>query len=297
MSLRNVDLNLIVFLEIMLSEGSVTRTAKRLGLTQSAISQTLSRARDLFDDPLLVREGMGMTTTPRARALLPQLRDFCARAESLLAPAEFDPATVEHDFTIAANDVSELLILTPLVTAVARLAPKCRIFVRSVEGQVIDDSIDFAILGVAAPAGPFLSRELYQDRYVVLMRKDHPALSGNLTIADFAALPHALVSPRGTGIVGPIDQALERHALARRIALSMTRFTTLPQMLVTTDFVACVPSRFAEQPMVQALCAARPLPFESPPISMRLVWHKANGADPAHQWLLRLLEGVAAKAM
>ena len=289
MKLRNFDLNLLVVLEVVLTEISITRAAKRLNLSQPAVSQALARARDVFGDDLLVREGAHMMLTPLARRLVPQLKEFCSRAEGLLSPTGFDPASAEIDFSICANDVTELLILPPLIAKVARLAPGCRLIVRTPEPHLINATLDLAIIGVPVPQGPFISRELFEDHFVILARPDHPAMDDKLTPEGFADLPQALVSPTGQGLVGPVDTALERLGLSRRIALSVTRFTTLPQIISSTDLITAVPSRFALWSEVQTHCRVWPLPFESPRFSMRMVWHQMHETDPAHAWLRGLL--------
>jgi DNA-binding transcriptional LysR family regulator len=289
MKLRNFDLNLLVILEVVLAELSITRAAKRLHLSQPAVSQAMARARDVFGDDLIVRDGAHTTLTPLARRLVPQLKEFCSRAEGLLSPAEFDPASTQIDFSVCANDLSELLILPPLIANIARLAPGCRLIVRPPEPQLMNPTIDLAIIGAPVPQGAFATRDLYEDHFVMLTRLDHPAVDDRLSPEGFAALPHALVSPTGQGLIGPVDTALERLGLSRRIGLSVTRFTTLPQIVASTDLIACVPSRFAARSEVQTLCRVWPLPFESPRFTMRMVWHQLHDADPAHKWLRGLL--------
>jgi DNA-binding transcriptional LysR family regulator len=285
MKTRNFDLNLLVVLQTVLAEGSVTRAAERLNLTQPAVSQALQRAREVFGDPLLMREGGQMIATQRARDIVLRMPEVFAAVESLLAPCDFDPASAKTTFVVAANDYSELLVLPPLISTISAQSPGSRMIVRSVEGLVIDHTIDFALYGLPPPEGPFHARALYDEHFVMIARPDHPAMTGPLTAETFAALPQALVSPSGQGVVGLVDATLRAFGLTRHIALSITRFTTLPQILATTDLIASVPSRFAERPEVKAMCAIRALPFESPQFTMRMVWHQARDNDPAGRWL------------
>lgn len=297
MKLRNFDLNLLVILDSVLAEMSITRAARRLNLSQPAVSQAMARARDVFGDDLLVREGSHMMLTPLARRLAPELKEFCARAERLVSHSGFDPASARIDFTISANDVSELLILPPLIATVTRLAPGSRLIVRAPDPHLVNAKVDLSIIGAPVPPGPFVSEQLYEDHFVILARPGHPAMGKALSPEGFAALSHTLVCPTGQGTTGPIDASLERLGLSRRIALSVTRFTTLPQILASTDLISAVPSRFALWPPAQALCKVWQLPFESPRFSMRMVWHQMHDADPAHQWLRGLLkEGVSIRA-
>ena len=289
MKLRNFDLNLLVIVEIVLTELSVTRAAKRLNLSQPAVSQAMVRARDIFGDELLVRNGSQATLTPLGRRLLPQLTEFCSKADGVLSATGFDPPHAQIDFTISANDVSELLILPPLISAVARLAPGCRLIVRAPEHHLLDASIDLAIFGAPVPPGPFVVQQLYEEHFVIIARRDHPEMGEGLTAERYVELPQALVSPTGQGLVGPVDTKLDELGLSRRIALSVSRFTTLPEIIASTDLIAAVPSRFAEWSEVRRRCGIWPLPFESPRFAMRMAWHKVHDNDPAHQWLRNLL--------
>lgn len=289
MSLRGTDLNLLVILQAILTEGSVSRAAARLNLTQPAASQALSRARALFGDPLLVRDGAAMRPTPRAEALRGELTAALDGVAQLFAPPGFDPATARRAFVIAASDMGELLVLPPLIRRVLAEAPGCTLTIRSVEAQPPDAAIDLAVIGGAAPEGPFEGLELYEESFVLLCRPDHPLLQGALTPERLAAQPHALVTPRGAGTAGPVDAALARLGLTRRIVLRLTSFASLPPLLAGSDLVAAVPARFAARPEVQALCRSHPLPFDSPRVPLRLVWHSRFAADPGHRWLRGLL--------
>jgi len=289
MNLRNFDLNLLVIVDVVFVELSITRAAQRLNLTQPAVSQAMARARDMFEDELLVREGSSMRLTPLARRLAPELREFCAAAERLLSQPTFNPSTAQLTFSVVANDLTELLILPQLIATVDRLAPGCQLIVRTPLPHLMDETIDLAIIGAPVPKGPFLSRDLYEEQFVVISRPDHPAMREGLSSEEYAGMQHALVSPTGEGMTGPVDRALKELGLQRRIALSVTRFTTLPSIVSSTDLIAAIPSRFAERPEVRSLCKVWALPFESPRFTIKLVWHRSLDADPAHVWLRGLL--------
>jgi len=289
MNLRNFDLNLLVVVDVVLSELSITRAAQRLNLTQPAVSQAMARAREVFGDELLVREGSNMRLTLLAQRLAPQLKEFCAAAERLLSLPSFDPLTAQKNFSVLANDLTELLILPRLIATVDRMAPGCRLNIRTPSPQLMDETIDLAIIGAPVPKGPFLSRDLYEEHFVLIARPDHPAMREGISAEEYAGMQHALVSPTGQGVTGPIDVALKQLGLTRRIGLSVTRFTTLPSIVSSTDLVAAIPSRFAQRPEVHSLCKVWALPFESPRFTMKLVWHRSHDTDPAHVWLRGLL--------
>lgn len=294
MNLRPAQLQILVVLDAMLAEGSVTRAAKRLNLTQPAVSQTLARARALFDDPLFLRINGRMAPTPRAAALSGKLERWIEATRGLLQPLEFDPVTHKRDFTIASNDFAECALLPPVVSAIRRMAPHVTLALRSVESaplmgdEVREGHVDLIISGIAPPSA-FIEEVLYEEHFVLLARHGHPALTKGLTAPAFAAMDHALVSPQGLGLRGPIDDALETLGLARRVVLSLSKFTSLPRLLASSDIVAAVPSRFAETPEANALCGSAPLPFPAPKFIMRLSWHRRFDTDPAHRWFRSLV--------
>lgn len=293
MNLRPQQLHLLVVLHALLVERSVTRAARRLNLTQPAVSQALARARRLFDDPLFLRTGTQMVPTSRALSLSDEIESWMHATQAILGPDEFDPATEYREFQIGSNDLSELLLLPPMVAAIRREAPNVTLSLRSVENapltgrEVREGRVDLILAGIAPPDG-FVERALYEDHFVLLARRGHPALNGRLTPAAFAAMPQALVSPQGSGNRGPIDDALADLGLARTISLSTTRFASLPALLSQSDLIAAVPSRFARCPAALAVCGSRKLPFATPSFTMRLAWHLRFETDIAHHWLREL---------
>ncbi len=290
MDLNHLDLNLLRLLDAVLTEGSVSRAARVLRLSQPAVSQGLQRARDAFGDPLLARHGNRLLPTPRARALQPELRAVLDRIGALVAPAGFDPATATRDFVLASGDLGQVLVLPPLVARITREAPGCRVRIvpppQDPEAMTVPDMV---LMGAPPPPGPLRWRALFRDHFVMIARTRHPALSGPLSAAQFAAIPQVLVSPRSEGFEGPVDAALERLGLRRRVAVMATQFAALPPLLDQSDLVAAVPARFAALPQVQALCGQRALPFDPPGYAMHRVWPLARQTDPALVWLHGLL--------
>ncbi len=294
MSIRPAELQILVVLDAILAEGSVTRAAKRLNLTQPAVSQTLARARALFEDPLFVRTNGRMAPTARAAALSGKLESWMEATRGLFQPLEFNPATQKRDFALASNDFAECALLPPVVSAMRRMAPHVTLALRSVESaplmgdEVREGRIHLIISGIAPPPG-FIEEALYEEHFVLLARHGHPALTKRLTAAAFAAMDHALVSPQGVGLRGPVDDALKTLGLARRVMLSVSKFASLPRLLAGSDIVAAVPSRFAETPEASAFCGSAALPFPPPKFTMRLSWHPRFDADPAHAWFRNLV--------
>jgi DNA-binding transcriptional LysR family regulator len=293
MTVRAQHLHLLIVLHALLKERSVTRAARSLNLTQPAVSQALARARRLFGDPLFARAGAQMIPTPKARALADELDGWMQATRAILDPASFDPATEHREFLIGSNDLAELLLLPPVIAAIRREAPNMVVSLRSVEStpltgrEVSEGRVDLILAGISPPAG-FVERALYDEHFVLLARRGHPILRGRPSAADFAAMPHALVSPQGIGTRGPIDNVLAGLGLARTITLSVTRFASLPALLSQSDLIAAVPSRLARRPETLAVCGATDLPFASPTFTMRLAWHPRFESDVAHRWVREL---------
>jgi len=290
MTVRASQLQILMVLDAVITQGSVTRAARQLNLTQPAVSQTLARARLLFNDPLFLRINGRMIPTARTMALAPRLEGWREATRNLLEPPEFDPATQRRDFVVASNDFAELSLLPPLVAAIHRRAPHVALSLRSVESvpvmgeEVREGRVHLLVLGIAPPP-TFAEETLYEEHFVLLARHGHPALGQDLSVADFAKMKHALVSPQGIGTRGPIDDALGHLGVSRSISLSVSRFTSLPALLANSDLIAAVPFRFAQRRETSASCGWRELPFVSPTFVMRLAWHSRFSADPAHIWL------------
>lgn len=299
MNLRSVDLNLLVILDALLREGGVTGAARRLNLTQPAVSIALSRARALFGDPLLVRSGAGMRPTPVAEALAPRLAEALGGVAGLFERSAFDPATSARRFVLTTSDLAELLLLPGLMADVRASAPQLTLALRSVEGiplsgtEAREGRIDLTIGGMPKPAGPFEDAVLSDDDFVILARDGHPAFAKPIGVEAFAALPQALVTPQGHASGGPVDDALAGFGLTRFVALSLTRFAALPDLLARCDLVSCVPRALCGLPGFRTLVRAHALPFPSPRYSLRMVWHRRHSADPGHIWLRSLARGTA----
>jgi DNA-binding transcriptional LysR family regulator len=295
MTLRRHDLNLLVILEALLRHGSTSGAARELHLSQPAVSQALQRARDMLGDPLLLRTGRAMQPTARGIALRASLPDLLGRVADVLASPDFRPDLSNRTFTIASGDLAENTLLPRALASASKAAPGCRFEVIPVRHDYGDEVPDLLLMGAAPPHGPWLSRELFSDRFVFLARKGHPALRGRLTLDAFCALSHVLVSPRGGGFSGPVDGALEAIGRRRSVTMSLPRFATLPRLLAKSELVAAAPQRFANLAFVKALCESRKLPFEVPPFTMKLVWHRSRDADPAQRWLRQhVIEAIPA---
>jgi DNA-binding transcriptional LysR family regulator len=299
MHLSAVDLNLAPVLHALLAERSVSRAAKRLGLSQSATSHALARLRDLLGDPLLVRSKEGLVPTPRALALEEPVELAVRSLEgTFLARPSFDPGTARRRFVIATSDYVETILLPGLIARLAADAPGVDLCVRSMEGEAEDElrrgEIDI-VLGVhrdGAEGSTLRGVRLFDDDFVCMMRHGHPLAEGVLDVARFASARHALIAPRGRP-GGPVDEALAELGLARRVALSVPHFLVAPHVVARTDLVLTVARRIAETFAGMLPLAIVESPLALPTFTIGMQWGERNDTDPGHAWLRQRLAEAA----
>lgn len=297
-ALGGTDLNLLLSLKVLLEEGNVTRAGRRLGLSQPAMSAALARLRRRFDDELLTRSGREYELTPFAVELLPEVQHALRLIGKALRVEEgFDPATSERTFRLAMSDYAIAVVHDPLVARVSELAIGVRLRIDHLGPDArSSERILLAYDALIAPLGfgfPGESRPLWRDRMVCLVDRSHPRLeSGGLTLADLAALPHA-VAAFGPGVVTPVDRIFGELGIDRRIQVRVAGWLPLPFVIEGTTLVAVVPERLARLhtraggPLVQV----EP-PFGPVPLREGYWFARARLADPAHQWLFARLDEI-----
>lgn len=293
--LRDVDLNLLVALDALLAERSVTRAARRVGLSQPAMSNALARLRRTFDDPLLVRSGASMVPTPRALSLAAPVREALSTLElALESLGDFEPAQARRTFTLAASDYAQLVMLPRLVQRLAERAPRVGIRVAPAMGadrlrqEQERGRVDLAI-GVFPHLPPGHQHlRLFTERFVTVARAEHPALEAGLDLDAFCALRHVVISPRGDG-PGMVDRALEHLDRQRTVGLRIPGFVAALSVVARTDLLLTV----AERVLTDAPgLAVYPPPVALPAFAVGMVWHDRTHHDPAQCWLRRTVAGL-----
>lgn len=291
-TLAAVDLNLLPILEALLEDANVSRAARRVGLSQSALSHALARLRDLFDDPLLVRSGSGMTPTPLAVRLRAELGHSLDAVEQVVRRgAPFDPALCSTVFRIRA--VATELWLTRLNATLRADAPEVTVqVVHPPDGETVGDlvrALGAGDIGFAFVSGnltlPATVREvaLTAEAYQVIARADHPAASRVLTVRRYLALQHVLVAPRGDR-TGVVDIELAVRGATRRIAVVVPSFADAGALVASSDLIATLPASIARQLAATHPLRLRAVPIALPPNRIRLVWHDRLDRDPAATW-------------
>ena len=289
MHLSRVDLNLFTVFEAIYTEGSVTRASQKLNLTQPAISHALGRLRQMFDDPLFVRQGHAMVSTPLARNLIEPVRRALRGLEVTLNGLHaFDPATTPKQFKIALRDVLEATILPPLMRRVRQAAPLAGIAAshverRELESEMAAGTLDGAIDVLLPLSGDIMRTRIYQDATVVVARKGHPAINGRLDLDTYMQQDHILASSRRRGL-GLEDFELSRFGLERRIRLRCQHYFAACRVVSQTDMLLTMPERYARIANQQFDNQILPFPLEVPAFDVFLYWHANVDNDPANRW-------------
>jgi DNA-binding transcriptional LysR family regulator len=288
-NLANVDLNLLVVLHAVLEEASATRAAKRLHVTQSAVSNSLARLRELLGDPLVVRNGRGLVATPRARELAPLLTALVDQAEAVLGGSRsFQPEQSTRTFVFAAADNHQAGEVPAVAAAFARHLPKAKLRVVSADYLIASDglasgAVDVALAPEQAVQPVHRSIRLFEDPAAFVVRRDHPKVKDRLTRKLFNTLPHIDIEI-ALGNKGVGNKAAQRYfkqvGLTRNVALSVPHFVIAAMVAARTDCVAPVPARVARR-----FCEILPLkivrpPFPFPSLTTVLMWHRRSDADP-----------------
>jgi DNA-binding transcriptional LysR family regulator len=300
--MADVDLNLLVALDALLSEASVTGAARRLRLSPSATSRTLARLRAVTGDLLLVRAGRGLVPTPRAAELRDRVRALARDAREVLGPQcqGLDVATLERDFTIRAGEGFVDLVAAPLVASVAEAAPRVRLcFVSKpfkTADPLRDGAVDLEIGTPGLPAPEVRTRLLFRDSFVGAVRTGHALLSGPLTPERYAACGHVVASRKGE-FTGPVDDALAALGLGRRIVAVVPGFPDALRIARGTDLVALVPRSclgIAQETAETALAglAGFTIPVPTPELAVSAMWHPRLDADPAQRWFRSIVGEV-----
>lgn len=287
-TLRRLDLNLLVTLDVLLAEHNVTRAAQRLNFSQPSVSIHLAKLREMFGDPLLLPGPRGMRPTARALSLREPLRQALESLERAIAPEHpFDPAEADRTWRVGAADYGEMTIVLPALNAIRAAAPRTRLAVLPLipgrtAKQAEQGELDLAFHTTDDAPPDLRARPLFKEQYVLVCRAGHPKLKRRPTLAQFCKLEHVIVSPGGGGFHGVTDVALAAVGLQRRVVLSVPHFLVVESVLADSDLVAMLPSRLVRD--TGRLQAFAP-PIDVPGYEMTMLWHERSHRDPAHQWL------------
>jgi DNA-binding transcriptional LysR family regulator len=290
MNLRRIDLNLLVAFDALMQTRHVSRAAALLGIGQPGMSAALGRMRQLFNDPLLVRQGSEMIPTERALTLQPEIQKLLRGVETILAPPqEFSPEISDRIFRLRMSDLLSVLLLPALIGRAARTAPNVRFDVTHLSPTATVDSMERDSVELAVSTGlnipkSIFKRDLFEDS-VVCVARDGLLLSPHLHNAEsFANLPQIRVSQ------SPLDdrfadRQLDGLNLSRNIALTVPHWLAAPEILLASDLVAVMPNSIAQKLTERQGLTAYALPFLETMFHWSLYWHRRYDTDSGHRWL------------
>jgi DNA-binding transcriptional LysR family regulator len=273
--------------DALFDERSVSRAADRMALTQPTVSGMLKRLRHVFDDELFVRTSHGILPTPRAEALATPIKELLAKAQAIIKPEEFDPATSEAAIRICGTDYLQLTVIAPLIARLRWIAPKVRVAVVPRPTSGLSDllargEIDVSVSTKATAVQGLPARTLFGDEYVCVARRLHP-LDNEVSLNDLCAFDHVLVHPTQGRFTGLMDEALAERGVRRHVAVSVPTFSMLFDALDSSDYLAFIPSRLFSgraDRLKRLSVDVDPRPFD-----VVANWHSRMNGDARHKWL------------
>ncbi|WP_198399392.1 LysR family transcriptional regulator [Caballeronia calidae] len=291
--LRRVDLNLLLVFDALSRHRSVAAAADELALSSSACSHALSRLRDTLEDELFVRYGNGMQPTARAEQLAPGIEEALRTLTGALEDVgSFDPSTSHQLFTFAATDFTAFAMLPSLIAALERCAPHLRVrVVYSTHRESIDElasgrvqfALGFSDESEGAQAG-LESLDCFADDYVVAFRQGHPRIGKKLSLEQYLAERHVVVTPWNTeGSV--IDAALLRLGLERDVSVQLPSVMAAPFIVANSDHLITLPRRVVQQLAAAVPITFRTTPFDVPRYVLKAYFHRRHSAALSHRWM------------
>ena len=292
------DLNLFPAFMALMEERSVTRAAERLGVTQPALSNTLNRLRETFRDPLFVRQRYGVAPTEFAASIAPTVAAALSQFDELVRiQQDFQPETAERLFTIAANSYVEFVLMPRLVARLQAEAPGVRLRLAPfgddlTEAGVMSGATALALGRMVEPPDTVVVQHLISEGLACVVRADHPQVGHTLDRATFERLKHVNVLPPGRLRAG-LFQALDRQALRREVAISVTHFLAVPEMIAVTDHCATLPRLICRALERDPRLKILPSPVDLGTFPVEMAWHVRHRHDAAHRWLRSVVADTA----
>ena len=308
MNISRIDLNLLVYLDVLLRQRNVTKAANQLGISQPAMSNGLRRLRDLFGDPLLVRTSEGMMPTERAQELQPVVREMLASVEKAIQPIkEFDASNSDRVFRIMASDYTESTLAHPLLTKLRELAPNIKLDIMTPSDVSYEDveqgKVDLVINRFHEIPQSFHQTTVWHDGFSCLMSKDNP-IADNFNLDTYLEAEHVWVSKTGMGTgvgvnpsdvqrLGWVDSELDKLGKTRNITVFTRHYLSAMRMAEQRGLVVTVPTKAAQSQRNKPNILIKPAPFPIQPLELKMAWSPLLQSNPGHQWLRRLIKSVA----
>lgn len=298
---RNVTLHLLESLDWLLAECNVSRAAMRAGVSQSTMSNNLADLRQVFSDPLLVRQGPRLVPTPRALEIVGPIRQALRGiAQAVEGAGEFRPERARRSFAILTVDFVQALMMQPLVERWSELSSQLELAIMPIvldtlHEQLASGQADAAIISPRFVPSSLRQMHLFNDRFVLLAHRDHPIVGRGVDLKGYLSCSHIMISPNGRSFPSSIDEALRAQGAQRHVRVYVPQYLTAAQLAATTPLVATVPVTIAQRSAARLPLVVHELPFNVAPLDLFLVWHERSHNDPSHRWLRDELKAVAAR--
>lgn len=291
--MRQQDLNLLMVFDAIMTEGSITRAANRLAMTQPAVSNALSRMRVAWKDELFVKDGRGVQPTAYARNLWTQINAPLRELEEAVDPTQFDPTTAKRTFRVVVSDIMVNIVWAPLRAHLEAHAPNINIYaipntIINNEAVLHDAEVDLVCGAPILMDSVIRSEFLFHPKYVCIMRPNHPIAKPTLQMADFLNADHLLVSMSGD-TTGLTDLALLQMGLSRRVAMTVNHFSAVAPLVKSSDLICVVPSMAVDRDIFSGELAIYETPFDMQPNQIGMLWHKRQDKDQGLIWLRNLI--------
>ena len=312
--IASIDLNLLRVFDALLEEKSVTRAGVRLGLSQSAVSHALNRLRYALGDELFQRDSQGMTPTPRAVEIGPRLHSALASLQAAITPADFDAATSERRFAIAAGPYSCSVLVPAVVARMGAVAPQTRLEISEITPDLVEaldaGRLDFVIASFDDVPERFAQEHLLHEKLAWIVRAGHPLTIGEVNFARLVEAPHVQVASRRAALsggrrgltmrstyedAGTFESELAKRGLARNIGITVPDTYAALAVVARSDMASLIPRRLA---LISAQSGRLQLiepPYESPSVDIAMLYRRDRLAEPPIAWMRALLLDVCAE--
>lgn len=291
--MKDVDLNLLVIFDKIMTEGSVSKAAERLALTQSAVSNAVARMRVVWGDPMFVRDGRGVKPSAKARALWHEIQTPLSAIRIAATPTQFVPASSAQKFRLAVTDYLSSALWPSLRRHIEMWAPGICLYAvpysgRDLHKQLTENAIDLSFGTLPFTREDIRVQSVFSEGWVCAMRRDHPLARKTLTLHGFLTADHLLVSFSGDPS-GPVDVALEKMDARRKVAVTLTSFGGVPTLLLSSSLICVVPAGVIRTHALRGEIHTAPVPFELAPFHCHFAWHARNDRDAGQIWMRDLV--------
>ncbi len=292
--LLNINLNLLLYLDVLLEERHVSRAAKRLNVSQPALSHALKELRRFFNDPLIIKGEKGWIVSQKASYIQQEIKEAFFHLNQALSPSEFNPKEDAIPFKVMMTDYAGAILLPKLMEILSQEAPNVTLDILPFRMDFNSlESVDAAVsfLPESVPTG-FYEVILFEEYYVCMVSKQHPRLSNRLSLEQFLSEKHMVVREEN-GAVGVVNQALQLLGKKRHVVLEVPNFLLFPHIIATTELIITTTSRNAQLFMDKLPVKIFPVPLLLPTVPVKVFWHQRVEKSDPHKWLISCIERVA----